>query len=116
MQKEGKDSTRLTRREFMTLSGAGLTGMALAGIPEWGQGAEKKSKYGGKIRIGQRYGSTGLDAHKNQDHADYRNYCLMYNALTEQGPLPQVEVHPTLAKSWKSLRTAGNISSLCEKG
>ena len=26
---------------------------------------------------------------------------MMYSALTEQGPLPQVEIHPMLAKSWE---------------
>ena len=96
-----KDFGGLTRREFLYLSGAGIAGMGLSGIPQSVYGAEKRPSYGGRLRIGQRYGSTGLDAHKNQDHADYRNYCMMYSALTEQGPLPQVEIYPMLSKSWE---------------
>ena len=46
----------------------------------------------------------GLDAHKNQDMADYTNYCFMYGALTEQGSLPNVEIHPMLAESWEISR------------
>ncbi len=75
--------------------------MTLAGIPDNGLGAEEKPRYGGRLRIGERYAPQGLDAHRNQDHADYKRYCLMYGALTEQGKLPQVEIHPMLAKSWE---------------
>jgi peptide/nickel transport system substrate-binding protein len=78
-----------------------MAGMALAGIPEMARGAEKKPKYGGRVRIGERYGSTGLDAHRNQYFMDYQNYVLMYNALAIMGPLPQVRIYPDLAKSWE---------------
>jgi hypothetical protein len=49
--------------------------------------------------VGERYQSTGLDAHKNQYFQDFQNYVLMYNALTIMGPLPQVRIYPDLAKS-----------------
>jgi len=91
----------LSRREFLHLSGIGMAGMALASPPAWAaQAKEEKPKHGGRMRCGVRWASAGLDAHKNQDFADYLNYCLMYGALTEQGNLPQVEIHPLLAKSW----------------
>jgi peptide/nickel transport system substrate-binding protein len=45
--------------------------------------------------------SSGLDVHRNQDLIDYNSYCLMYGALTEQGPLPDLEIYPFLAKSWE---------------
>ena len=32
---------------------------------------------------------------------DYQNYYLMYNALTDVGQLPQVNIYPDLAKSWE---------------
>ena len=60
---EWKDFGGLTRREFLYLSGAGIAGMSLSGIPQSVYGAEKRPNYGGRLRIGQRYGSTGLDAH-----------------------------------------------------
>ncbi len=94
----------VSRREFLSLGGAALAGMSLAGIPRIGYGAEKKPKYGGVLRVGLRYGSRGLDAHKNQEFADYLIYCLMYGGLTEQGKLPQVEIYPMLAKSWEISR------------
>jgi peptide/nickel transport system substrate-binding protein len=99
---DGKENLGgLSRREFLYLSGIGMAGMALAGIPEMAQGEEKKPKYGGRLRVGERYQSTGLDAHKNQYFIDFQNYVLMYNALTIMGPLPQVRIYPDLAKSWE---------------
>ena len=47
---------RLSRREFLYVSGASMAGVALAGSPEIAGGAEKKPKYGGRVRIGERYG------------------------------------------------------------
>jgi len=99
---ERKDGMRgLTRRDFLYLSGLGMAGMSIAGLPGLARGADKKPKYGGRIRIGERYGSTGLDAHKNQFFMDFQNYLLMYNALTIMGPLPQVRIYPDVAKSWE---------------
>ena len=51
----------LTRREFLYLSGAGMAGMTMAGIPKLGYGAGKP-KYGGRLRVGARRGSKALDA------------------------------------------------------
>ena len=101
MKDEKEFFERLTRREFLYRSGVGIGGMTLAGISGLSYGAEKKPKYGGRLRWASRWGSMGLDAHRNQDMMDYKNYCLMYGALTEQGALPQVEIHPMLAKSWE---------------
>ncbi len=92
-------SAGYSRREFLYASGASLAAMALAGNPQYSFGAEKP-KYGGKIRVAYRYGSAGLDAHRNQDFIDYFNYCHLYSGLTQQGPLPQVEIYPMLASSW----------------
>ena len=91
----------LTRREFLYRTSAGMAVLTLAGISGWSQAAEKKPKYGGRVRIGERYQSTGLDPHKNQYFIDYQHYVLMYNGLTAMGPLPQVRVYPDLAKSWE---------------
>jgi len=94
-----EDSNPRTRREFLYWTGMGLTALSLAGFPGLGHG-EEKPKYGGRLRIGERYGSTGLDAHKNQFFMDYQNYCLMYNALTQMGMSPEMKIYPDLAKSW----------------
>ena len=101
MKKGRKFSGRYSRREFLYLSGMGTAGVALAGMPEWTHGAEKKPKYGGRLRVGERFASTGLDAHRNQSRTDSFNYVLMYNALTIMGPLPDVKMYPDLAKSWE---------------
>jgi len=94
----------LTRRDFLYRSGIGIAGLSLAGIPGYGYGAEKKPKYGGRLRVGERFGPTGLDAHKNQYIIDFFNYVLMYNALTIMGPLPDAKMYPDLAKSWEISR------------
>jgi peptide/nickel transport system substrate-binding protein len=91
----------LSRREFLYLSGMGIAGAALGGFSESGNAQEKKPKYGGILRVGERYGSPGLDAHKNQMFMDMQNYLLMYNALVIVGALPQVEIFPDLAQSWE---------------
>jgi peptide/nickel transport system substrate-binding protein len=101
VKEEKNELAGMTRREFLSLSGAGMAGIVLGAIPSPAQGAEKKPKYGGLLRVGERYGSTGLDAHKNQFFMDYQNYLLMYNALTVMGPLPQVRIYPDVAKSWE---------------
>lgn len=98
MKIEKKELKGLNRREFLYLSGAGVAGMTLAGMPRLSYG---KKKYGGRIRIGARYAAMGLDAHKNQDYADIKSHSLMYYGLTEQGKLPQVEINPMMAKSWE---------------
>ena len=90
-----------TRRGFLHLGAAGMAGLALGGFPGLARGEEKKPKYGGRLRVGERYQSTGLDAHKNQYFQDFQNYVLMYNALTIMGPLPQVRIYPDVAKSWE---------------
>ncbi len=94
------EHTGINRREFLYLTGAAAAGIVLGGTPGQSRGAEKKPKYGGRLRVAERYGSTGLDAHRNQFYMDFQNYVLMYNALTEMGELPQVRMQPSLAKSW----------------
>jgi len=101
MKDKKEDSGRLTRREFLYLSGVGMAGMTFASLPELGQATEKKPKYGGRLRVAERHGSSGLDAHRNQIFMDFNNYTLMYNALTIMGPLPQVNIYPDLANSWE---------------
>ncbi len=102
MKKGEMDLKSLSRREFLYLSGAGIAGMTMGGFPKLSHGQGKK--YGGRIRIGGRYAASGLDCHKNQDYADYKWYSLMFEGLTEQGPLPQVYIKPLLAKSWEVLK------------
>jgi peptide/nickel transport system substrate-binding protein len=102
MMKKAKEISRgITRREFLYLSGAGAAGIVVGGLPTAGHGEEKKPKYGGRMRVAERYACTGLDAHRNQFYMDFQNYTLMYNALTEMGELPQVRMYPSLAKSWE---------------
>jgi len=100
MQEWEDDLSGLTRREFLYVGGVGMAGMTLGGIPKLCHGAEKKPKYGGRLRIGERYGNTGLDAHRNQTTLDMFVYCLLYNALTIMGPSPEIMIYPDLAKSW----------------
>jgi len=101
MKDQKENFAGLTRRQFLYLSGVGTAAVTLAGFPELGHGVEKKPKYGGRLRVAERFGSTGLDAHKNQWFIDFQNYVLMYNGLTIMGPLPQVRMYPDLAKSWE---------------
>jgi hypothetical protein len=49
-----KDDAGLSRREFLTLSGLGVAGATL-GFPDIGRAQEKKPKYGGILRVGERF-------------------------------------------------------------
>jgi peptide/nickel transport system substrate-binding protein len=116
MEKKHENLRGLTRRNFLYLGGAGMAGMALTGLPEFGLGAEKKPRYGGRLRIAERFGSRGLDAHKNQFFMDFMNYSLMYNALTIPGPIPDMEMYPDLAESWEISRDAKEYTFSLRKG
>jgi peptide/nickel transport system substrate-binding protein len=111
----GGNSGGLTRRDFLQLAAMGMAAAAVAGQSE-SHGAERKPKYGGRLRVGYRYNASGLDAHKNLDFAEYTNYCLMYGALTEQGKLPQVELYPMLAKSWEISKDGREYIFLLREG
>jgi peptide/nickel transport system substrate-binding protein len=91
----------LTRREFLRLAAAGAAGFSLGGVSGAAFSQEKKPKRGGIFRQGSAWASKGLDVHRNQEFADYLIYGLMYGGLTEQGKVPNVEIHPYLAKSWE---------------
>ncbi len=101
MKNKEEDLAEVTRREFLYWAAMGAAGMTLAGLPGLTEGAEKKPKYGGRLRMGGRFASAGLDAHKNQFFPDFMNYLLMYNALMIMGPYPQVRVYPDVGKSYK---------------
>lgn len=96
-----RDSKGLTRRDFLYLTGMGMAGATMAGLAPWGHAEEKKPKRGGRLRLAARYGAVGLDAHTNQSFQEYQTYCLMYNALTDMGPGPDVRIYPMLAQSWE---------------
>jgi len=91
----------MNRRDFLYLSGMGMAGLTLAGVSELAHGEEKKPKYGGRLTMGMRWVASGLDAHKNQDFISISSYGFLYGGLTEQGRLPDVKIHPMLAKSWE---------------
>ena len=115
-QDEERGFGELTRRDFLGRAGMGVAGISLAGIPRFGYGAEKKPKYGGRLRIGERFGPTGLDAHKNQYIIDFFNYVLMYNGLTIMGPLPDAKMYPDLAKSWEISKDGREYTFLLREG
>ena len=116
MHHRKNDGEGLTRREFIYLGGAGMAGITLASFPELANAAEKKPKYGGRLRVGERFASPGLDAHKNYLPADMFNYTLMYNSLTIMGSLPQVRMYPDLAKSWEISTDGGEYTFSLREG
>jgi len=117
MKDEEENFGGLTRRDFLYLTGMGMAGMTLAAIPERGYGAEKKPKYGGRLRVGERFASTGLDAHKNLAYPiDYQGNCLMYGGLTEISRFPKAETYPMLAKSWEISSDGREYNFLLREG
>jgi peptide/nickel transport system substrate-binding protein len=115
MKNKKEDAAVLTRRDFLFLSGLGMAGMTLSGLPELGHGAEKP-KYGGRLRVGERRASPGLDAHRNQTTQDSFNYLLLYNGLTQMGPVPPALMYPDLAKSWEISQDGREYTFLLREG
>jgi peptide/nickel transport system substrate-binding protein len=111
-----KQHGALTRREFLHRSTMGMAVLTVVGIPQPSEGQEKKPKYGGRLRVGYRYGAAGLDVHRNQEIGDYFNYSVMYGALTEQGKLPDTEIHPMLADSWEISKDRREYIFVLRKG
>jgi peptide/nickel transport system substrate-binding protein len=101
MKRDQEGCRGVTRRDFLYSTGMGVTGAALGGSLAVAHAADKKPRYGGRLRASERFNSMGLDAHRNQDFIDYQNYCLMYSGLAEMGALPQVEMYPMLVKSFE---------------
>jgi hypothetical protein len=73
-----EDTHRLTRREFS---------FERCGVGVWPiRFSRRRIRRGEKGEIqradegGLSLGSSGLDAHRNQEFMDYQNYCLMYQA------------------------------------
>ena len=106
----------LTRRDFLYLGGAGIAGMTLGSIPGSALGAEKKPKYGGRLRIGERFGCTGLDPHKNQYVIDFFHYTLMYNSLMIMGPLPDPKIYLDIATAWDISKDGKEYTFALRKG
>lgn len=55
MKDEKEVFMEFTRRGFLHLGAAGMAGLALGGFPGLARGEEKKPKYGGRLRVGERY-------------------------------------------------------------
>jgi peptide/nickel transport system substrate-binding protein len=116
MKMKKEDFEGLTRREFLYLGSAGLAGLTLAGHPQLSHGQDKKPKYGGRLRIGERFNAAGLDAHKNQLFPEFQNFLLMYNGLTDLGQLPQINIYPDVAKSWEISKDGRDYIFLLREG
>ncbi len=101
MKEKRADSMGLTRRKFIHLSALGIAGASLAGGSEFGWGAEKKPKYGGRLRVGERYHASSLDPYTGNSLEDFQTNLMMYSSLTDVGELQEVQVYPMLAKSWE---------------
>ena len=116
MSDQKYDFDRFSRRDFLYLTGASVAGLGLVGVPQPVFSAEAKKKYGGRLRVGERQGPTGLDVHKNQYVLEYLIYNLMYNALTILGPLPDAKVYPDVATSWEVSKDGREYLFLLREG
>ena len=113
----GRYFAGLNRRKFLYLSSMGVAGIALAGMPGVGYGEEKKPKYGGRLRVGERFASAGLDAHKNLVYPiDYQSNSLLYSGLMEISRIPEAQTYPMLAKSWEISSDGREYTFLLRQG
>ena len=91
----------VSRREFLAMGGGALAGVALGVLPAQADKSCGKPKYGGHLRIGERYHAQTLDPHKQVAFIETMNAMLMFNGLTDRGSLPEVNIYPALAESWE---------------
>lgn len=91
----------ISRRDFLTISGGALAGIALGVSPAEADKSCGKPKYGGHFRMGERYHPNGLDPHRQMSFIETMNQFHMYDGLTARGSLPEVKIFPSLAQSWE---------------
>src|SRR3989441_7615599 len=92
-------TTELSRRTFLTTTGAVLVGAALGGLAPQSEAAKRHPQRGGVLDFGTRNDPGGLDSHRqNQNHASNAT-SLMYTGLTDIDR--QGNIVPGIAESWE---------------
>src|SRR5215470_15960054 len=92
-------TTELSRRTFLTTTGAALVGTVLGGLALQSAAVQRHPKRGGVLQFGTFNDTAGLDSHRhNQLHTSHPT-AAMYTGLTDIDQ--QGNIVPGIAESWE---------------
>src|SRR2546421_5340970 len=94
-----RQTTALSRRTFLTTTGAALVGAALGGRAPQSEAAQRHPKRGGVLQFGTRLDAAGLDSHRNNQYHTSHPIAALYTGLTDIDQ--KGNIVPGLAESWE---------------
>src|SRR5512134_57993 len=94
-----RPTTTLSRRTFLTTTGAALVGASLAGFVPQSEAAKRHAQRGGVLHFGTRLDAAGLDSHRNNQYHTSHPIAAMYTGLTDIDQ--QGNIVPGIAESWE---------------
>src|SRR5262247_2483309 len=90
----------LSRRTFLTTTGAALVGAALgAGLVPQSEAVQRHPQRGGVLQYGSRTDVSGLDAHRHNQNHQIHATAAMFDGLTDIDQ--RGNLVPSLAESWE---------------
>src|SRR5215813_2977997 len=89
----------ISRRTFLTTTGAALVGAALGGLVHQSEAAKRHPQRGGILNYGSRIDVSGLDAHRHNQNHQVHATAAMYDGLTDIDQ--RGNLVPSLAESWE---------------
>src|ERR671938_402369 len=92
-------TTALSRRTFLTTTGAMLVGAALGGLVPQSEAAQRHPKRGGVLQFGTRLDPSGLDSHRHNQYHNSHPIAALYTGLTDIDQ--QGNIVPGIAESWE---------------
>src|SRR3989440_11718930 len=94
-----RQTTALSRRTFLTTTGAALAGAALGGLILQSEAAQRHPKRGGVLQFGTRLDASGLDSHRHNQYHNSHPIAALYTGLTDIDQ--QGNIVPGIAESWE---------------
>jgi peptide/nickel transport system substrate-binding protein len=89
----------LSRRTFLSTTGAALVGAALGGLVPQSEAAKRHPKRGGVLQFGTRLDAAGLDSHRNNQYHTSHPIAALYTGLTDIDQ--QGNIVPGIAENWE---------------
>src|SRR6266487_6202285 len=105
----------ISRRTFLTTTGAALVGAALrGGLAPQSEAAQRHLKRGGVLQFGSRTDIAGLDAHRHNQNHQIHATAAIYDGLTDIDQ--RGNLVPSLAESWEPNKELSTWTFRLRKG
>jgi peptide/nickel transport system substrate-binding protein len=94
-----RPTTPLSRRTFLTATGAALVSASLGGLVPQSEAAKRHPKRSGVLQFGTRLDAAGLDSHRHNQYHTSHPIAALYTGLTDIDQ--QGNIVPGIAESWE---------------